>query len=58
MWGIEHMRHLAGTRSEPMNEIAFRIVTTLVIALAILFAIAAYGYFSGSWDAPVGRDLL
>jgi hypothetical protein len=33
-----------------------RFLLTLIIVIIILFALAAFGYFSGGWDAPANND--
>jgi hypothetical protein len=50
-------------RIKPLVELSFgqRFLLTIIIALVILFAIAAFGYFSGGWseaDAKVQVDCM
>jgi len=35
-----------------MTEEKYKIVWITVVVIAILFIVAAYGYFTGAWETP------
>ena len=40
---------------KPLNELTIpqRIILTMIVVLIILFALAAFGYYTGGWDSGV-----
>jgi hypothetical protein len=48
MWPVKSLEELT---------IAQRIILTFVIVLIILFAMAAFGYFTGKWDEAQGAPV-